>query len=181
MSFRIAMQARRTVSSLCRPHETIDQSYDYLIAQRQHGRDEQLFLSEAGPCAASEAQAPDDLQPRHVMIGTLVSRGPAAGAETFLLNRHIPQAARFHGLFLPADGFLRLTRSSVGLMIFGAARLSWAARTDNGFGSQAIARALSDVPNPVGCVLHIDAAYIPWSRESLPHDLVHQPFEGDYQ
>ena len=179
MSFRIAMQGRKAVASLCRPHETIDQTYGYLIAERRRGSNEHLYVSEAGPCSANETQAPETLRPRNVMIGTLVSRGPSRGAETFLLNRHTPQGAEFRGLFLPADGFLRLTHSSVGLTVFGTARLTSAVCEDCGYASQTIARALCDTPSPVGCVLHIDAAYIPWTQESLARDLAHQTFEGD--
>lgn len=182
MSFRIAMQARRAVSSLCRPHEVIDQTYDFLIAERRHGRDEHLYLSEAGPCSPHASHAPTALKPRHVVIATLVSRGPAPGSETFLLERHIPARAEFSGMFLPADGSLRLTRSSVGVTIFGACRLTCATRRDTrGCADQTIARALCDTTNPAGCVIHIDAAQIPWDRETLPHDLVHQHLEGDCQ
>lgn len=183
MSFRIAMQSRRAMSSLSRPHEVVDQSYDFLIAHRVGGADEHLILSEAGPCTGGEGRAPDDLRARHVMIGTLVSRGPEPGTETFLLNSHIPYGARFRGLFQPADGFLRLTRSSVGALLSGVCRLSNAARpTPEGSdcGDQTIVRALATIPDPVGCVLQIDAAYVPWAQEILPPDaLSQQPVTGD--
>lgn len=170
MNFRIAMQCRRAASSLCRPHEVIDQSFEYLLAERVSSTAEYILLAEAGPCNGTEAEAPETLKEQHVMIGKLVSRGPEPGNETFLLERHIPQMVRFRGMFLPSEGFLRLRRSSVGTILTGICRLTWADGQFANAADQTIARANSGGAEAVGCVQHLDASYIPWAREVLPHE-----------
>ncbi len=162
MSFFIAMKNRRAMAGYWHPQAIISERHEFLIVSRSGGRNEYLSISNAGASTGEEEEAPSDLRPDLVILATLVSQG-LDGGEIFLVERDVPEGAKVSGRHIGGDGYLLLQDSASGLRIRGAARLRPGPET-----RRAHDRCLLLGENEPGATVHVDATYIPWSREVLP-------------
>ena len=163
MSFFIAMRNRRAMASYWHPQTIIGEGHEFIVVSRSGGRNEYLWISNAGACTGQEREAPSDLEPGLVIFATLVSQG-LNGGEIFLIEREVPKGATVTGTHIGGDGYLLLDESGEGgVTIKGAARLRAGPRIRRGSGLC----VLLEEGQP-GATVHFDAVYVPWAREVLP-------------
>ncbi len=163
MSFFIAMHNRRAMASYWHPQTIISEDHEFIVVSRSGGRNEYLWISDAGACTGQEREAPSDLEPGLVIFATLVSQG-LNGGEIFLIEREVPEGVTVKGMHIGGDGYLLLDEAGEdGVTIKGAARLrpSPGERRAKGLCS------LLQEGQP-GATVHFDAVHVPWAREVLP-------------
>ncbi len=121
-----------------------------------------MSISNAGASTGLEAEAPEELTPDLVILATLVSQGPSGG-DIFLVEHDPPDGVEPPGRFVGGDGYIHLRQASDTLKLNGSVRLRPGPRT-----LSAARDCLLLSENEPGATVHLDAAYVPWSRELLP-------------
>ncbi len=165
MTFFIAMQNRRATASYLHPQTIIRESSEFLIVTRSGGQKEFLSISNAGASTGIEDEAPLELIPDLSIFATLVSQGPN-NTEIFIVERNLPEGRKISGHHVGGDGYIFLNQSEDLVSLKGAVRLKPDRKT----------RSLEDrclllAENEPGATIHLDASYVPWSRELLPYKL----------
>ena len=161
--FVIAMAANIDFAACSLPSRILDRSAEYLIASRWGGEGEFLAVSRTGrPCRPADA-APIGLTPQATWLGLLLSEESDYSESRFLLLRQLPAGMVLAGRFVPADGYLRLSRAAPWLHLRAEGRhadcadRSACALHRRGRAARAAPSALT--------AWHVEANRLPWHGE----------------
>ncbi len=139
-AFVVAMRADLSDAPYGAPFEARPPRPEWVIVSRWGLSAEYLSLSRTGQPAPDDLAAPANLQPRETFFGVRTA-GPAV-EPCFLLLRHLPADMPVAGMFLPTDGFVRLTGPTAMLRLAAAGRHAHMLGRHNG------APLCADVPCP---------------------------------
>ena len=125
LGFVVAMRARVTTAK-----DT--PWYEWLIVSRWGPVGQHLLVGRTHLAAQPGQAAPIHLVPRRTALAELLRLPPAAGPPVFLFAQRQPAAVSVAGGFAPAEGYVRLHGSGVGLRLraegrcgAGATRPAW--------------------------------------------------------
>lgn len=139
-AFVVAMRADLSDAPYAAPFEARPCQAEWIIVSRWGLSAEYLSLSRTGVAAPCDMAAPASLQPQESFFGVRTA-GPAV-EPCFLLLRHLPADMPVAGMFMPTDGFVRLTGPTSLLRLTAAGRHAHMLGRRNG------QRLCADVPCP---------------------------------
>ncbi len=167
-AFVVAMRAELGDAPYGAPFDVQPARPEWLIVSRWGLSAEYLSLSRTGITAPTDGLAPGNLQPRETFFGVRVA-GPAL-EPCFLLLRHLPPDMPVAGLFLPTDGFVRLSGPTGVLRLVAAGRQAHLRGRRNGVA------LCADVPCPPdgadgASAWSINAQRRPWVGEFVERSI----------
>jgi hypothetical protein len=159
--FVIAMAANIEFAACALPSRILHRTAEFLIVSRWGDDGEFLSVSRTGAASGSADDAPIGLSPVSTWVGLLLSEEAGETESRFLLLRRLPEGLLVAGSFIPAEGYLRLTRDIATLHLKAEGR--HADCLDRQISAQDDA---ADEPRPSAAIAwHIAAVRRPWSGE----------------
>ncbi len=141
-SFVAAMRAHIAIAPYEAPFRSAADRTEWILVSRWGVDGQHLTIAQTGVAAPGDAGTPDGLQPKATFFGVLAWEEPGDGASVFLLVRRLPAQISVAGIFLPTDGFARISGDP------GSLRLSAGGRYAHLAGMEAGHEVRGDVPCP---------------------------------
>jgi hypothetical protein len=171
MGFVIAVQACFTTAPYDEPWRTMSQVDEWLIVSCWGAKGEFLTISHTGRDCDGNEPAPPGLRPTSTYLGLLLSRsdsgdggGALARENHYLIIRHLSEARPVAGIFLPSDGYARISITGTEVSLQAGGRLA------HSLGARRGREIRRDVPDPAPdatstTAWHIRGTRCPWMGE----------------